>query len=143
MTKKFLGWFWYLIKNWEKIHDWLIRTQTNFFLFQFLVCLFGTRRAVVIARSSLLLSLSCKKFINVANYSKSIEGINTKLGFLAHHDKVQLQNKGCNSKSYNFGVMPLFNKNFLSRMIAPGKQALVPNGVLLLNFCNFQLGFFL
>ena len=31
---------------------------------------------------------------NVAHYSKSIIGINTKLGILADHDKMQLQDKG-------------------------------------------------
>ena len=49
---------------------------------------------------------------NVVHYSKSIEGINTKLGILAQHDKRQLQDKEINSESYNFGVMPLFNLNF-------------------------------
>ena len=48
--------------------------------------------AFVIARASSL-SSSCKNF-NVAHYSKNIEGINIKLGIFAHHDKVQLQNKG-------------------------------------------------
>ena len=41
--------------------------------------------------------------------SKSIKGISDKLVILAHHDKVQLQDKGHNSESYIFGVMPLFN----------------------------------
>ena len=36
---------------------------------------------------------SCKN-LNVAHYSKSIKGINTKLGILAHCDKMQLQDKG-------------------------------------------------
>ena len=35
--------------------------------------------------------------------------MNTKLGILAHHDKVQLQDKGRNSESYIFGVTHLFN----------------------------------
>ena len=52
------------------------------------------------------LSLSCKDF-NVAHYSKSTEDIGTKLGMLAHHDNVQLQEKGHNSESCSFGVMPL------------------------------------
>ena len=60
---------------------------------------------------------------NVARYSKRIKGINTKLGILAHHDKMQLQDNGYDSKSYIFGVMPLF---YLKR------QALVPHVVLLL-----------
>ena len=42
---------------------------------------------VVIAR---VLLLSCKNF-NVAHYSKSSTGIDTKLGILAHYDKMQLQ----------------------------------------------------
>ena len=60
-------------------------------------------RAIVITRSSLLSSLfsPCKNF-NVAYYSKSIKGIDTKLGILAQHDK--LQDKGHNSKIYIFGV---------------------------------------
>ena len=57
-----------------------------------------------------------------AHYSKSIKGINTKLVILAHHEKVQLQDKGHNSESYSFKVMPLFN--ILSRMMAPDRQSL-------------------
>ena len=45
--------------------------------------------AVVITR----MSLSCSDF-NVAHYSKTIKSINTKLGILADHDKVQLKDKG-------------------------------------------------
>ena len=62
-------------------------------------------RVIVITISSLW---SCKN-INVAHYSKSIEGINTKLGIPAHHDYVQLQDKGHNSDSCIFGVTSLFN----------------------------------
>ena len=62
-----------------------------------LACLF---QAIVIARSSLLL---CKNF-TVAHYSISIKCINTKLGILAHHDKIQLVGKGYNSESYIFSV---------------------------------------
>ena len=51
---------------------------------------------IVIARSSL-----CKN-INVARYSKSIKGINTKFGILAHHDKMQLQEQEHSSESYIF-----------------------------------------
>ena len=58
--------------------------------------------------------LFCKNF-NVAQYSKSIKGINTKLGILGHHDKMQLQDKGHNS---GFGVMPIFLLKFLGRMMA-------------------------
>ena len=42
----------------------------------------------IVARSL----LSSKNF-NVAHYLKSIKGVNTKFGILAHHDKVQLQGK--------------------------------------------------
>ena len=44
----------------------------------------------------------------VAHYSKNIKGINTKLGILVDHDKVQLQDMGHISGGYSFGVMPLF-----------------------------------
>ena len=81
----------------------------------------------MVARSS---SFSCKNF-NIAQYSKSIKGINTKLGILANYDKVQLQGKWHNSKSYSFEVMPLLTKK-ISRMMAPDRQALVPHAVLLL-----------
>ena len=60
-------------------------------------------RSIVIAISS---SLSSKNF-DVAQYSKSIKDINTKLGMLAYPDKNHLQNKWHNSESYSFGVMPL------------------------------------
>ena len=60
----------------------------------------------------------CKNF-NAASYSRSIKGINIKLGTLAHHDKTQLQDKGHNSESYSFRVMPLFNLILLSRMLSP------------------------
>ena len=64
------------------------------------------------ARSlSLLSSLACKIF-NVVHYSKSVKGINTKLGMLAPHDKILLQDKGNKSETYSFGVMPLFNLKF-------------------------------
>ena len=39
---------------------------------------------------------------NVAHCSKSIKGINTKLGIHAHHDKGQMQDKGHNSESYRY-----------------------------------------
>ena len=74
----------------------------------FFTCLFqGKSQAIVITR---LLS-SCKNF-NVAHYSKSIKGINTKLGILAHHEKMQLQDKGHNSENYILRVMSLFILNF-------------------------------
>ena len=55
-------------------------------------------QAVVIARSLSLWLSSCKNFNNVTHYS--IKGINNKLGKIAHHDMVQLQDKGHTSKSY-------------------------------------------
>ena len=64
-------------------------------------------RAIEIVRSSsLLLSslLSCKNF-NVAHYSKSINDINTKLGILAHYEKMQLQDN-------IVGIMSLLTKYF-------------------------------
>ena len=80
----------------------------------FLACLFQRKiPAFVITRSSSLLSLSlsllsfslsssCKKF-NVTHYSKSMQGIDTKLGILAHHDNVHLQDKRHNFESCSFG----------------------------------------
>ena len=47
-----------------------------------------------------------KKLKNVAHYSKSTWGINTKLGIHAHVDKVQLQYKGHNSESCSFALVP-------------------------------------
>ena len=52
----------------------------------YLVCLEENVELLLSARSS---SSSCKNFY-VAHYSKSIEGINTKHGILAHHDRMQL-----------------------------------------------------
>ena len=46
---------------------------------------------------------------NVAQYSKSMIGINAKLRILAHHDKVRLRVTGHNSERYSFGVMSFFN----------------------------------
>ena len=80
-------------------HSWLL-----------LACLFQRKsQAIVIARSSLL-SSPCKNF-NVAHYSKSNKGINSRLGIPAHCDEIQLQDKGHSSESYSFGVMPLFKLN--------------------------------
>ena len=62
------------------------------------------------------LSSSCKHF-NVA-HSKTADGINTKIGILAHHDKVQLHEKGHNYESCGFGVMPLVNVVLLFLVIA-------------------------
>ena len=78
----------------------------------FLACLFRRKSpAVVIIRSLsslLLLLLSCKN-LNVTHYLKSIKDINTKLGMQAHNYRLQLQDKGHISESYNFGAMPIFN----------------------------------
>ena len=49
---------------------------------------------------------------NAVRYSNNIKGINSKLGILAHHDMVQLQEKEHNSESHIFGVMPFFNLEF-------------------------------
>ena len=64
-------------------------------------------QSIVIARLLLLLLAAAYKHFNVAHYSKSIKGIITKLGILAHHDKVQLQGKWHNSENYISGGMPL------------------------------------
>ena len=76
----------------------------------------------MIARS--LFSVQCKN-LNVAHYSKSIKDINTKLGILAHHDKVQLQDKGHNSESYSFKVMSLFYQTILSRNDGPLQMSVI------------------
>ena len=55
-----------------------------------------------------------------------MKGINTKL---AHHDKMQLQDKGHNSESYSFGKTKLKK---ISKMMAPDRKVLVPHAVLLL-----------
>ena len=67
------------------------------------------------------------------HYLKSIKGINTKLGILAHHDKMQLQDKEHNSDSYHFGVMSLFNLNFKVEWWPPERWVLVPDVMLLLS----------
>ena len=53
--------------------------------------------------------LFCHAKLYVAHFSKSINVINTTLGIPAHHDKMQLWDKGINSESYVFGVTHLFN----------------------------------
>ena len=40
-----------------------------------------------------------------------------KLGILAYHDKTHLSDKGYNSEIDNFEVMPLFNLEFLSKLL--------------------------
>ena len=83
----------------DKVLYELTAGKYSLLLLAFLARLFLKKsRAIVIARS--LLSSSCKNF-NVAHYSKSIKGINTKLGMVAHHDKMQLEEKGHNSESYS------------------------------------------
>ena len=49
---------------------------------------------------------------------------------------MQLQVKGHNSECYSFGA---FYLKFLSRIMAPGRQALVPHAVLLLTFTSEEL----
>ena len=86
---------------------YLIRVSQTFFPF-YLVCFEE--------KVELLWSLDRHRAKTyVAHYSSNIKGINTKL---AHHDKMQLQNKGHNSDSDSFGVMPLFYLKFLNRMMA-------------------------
>ena len=75
-------------------------------------------------------SSSCKNF-NVAHYSKCIKDINTKHGILAHHDKVQFQDKGHNFETYSFGIMSLCNKTKLNRMLVSDRRVLVPLMVIL------------
>ena len=58
----------------------------------------------MVTRLLSLLSSFCNNF-NTTQYSKSIKDINTKVGILAHHDKMQLQDKGHNSGSYIFGLI--------------------------------------
>ena len=78
----------------------------------------------MIARSS---SLWCKNF-NVGYYSKSIKGINRKLGKIAQHDKMQLRDKGLTLKAIFLELCPFLTK-FLSRMMAPDRRALVPHAI--------------
>ena len=47
--------------------------------------------------------------VDIAHYSKCVKDINAKFGILAHHDKVQLQDKRHNSERYVFGAMTLVN----------------------------------
>ena len=83
----------------------------------------------------LLLSIDCCRFLllyknfNVAHNSKSVKGINTKFGILAHHDKLQMQDKGMNLKIQFWSYAPFLIKN-LSRMMAPDRKVFVPHGAL-------------
>ena len=65
-------------------------------------------RLLVVAVIVIVIIVVIQNF-NVVHYSNSIKGtgINTKLGILSHHDK--LQDEGYHSVSYSFGVMALFN----------------------------------
>ena len=58
-----------------------------------------------------------------------MKDINISLGILAHHDKVQLQDKGHNSESCNFRVMPLLTE-ILSGIIVPDRWMVVSHAVL-------------
>ena len=51
---------------------------------------------------------------------------------VSHHEKVQWQDKGHNSESHNFGVIPLFQLINVSEMIAPYKRGLVAHAVFML-----------
>jgi hypothetical protein len=76
-------------------------------LFLFLARLFR-RKNQAIMMAVVLLS-SCKNF---AHYLNILKVIRMKLGIFAYHDKVQLLDKGHNSESNIYGVMPLFNLEF-------------------------------
>ena len=90
-----------------------------------LACLFRSL-AIVMARS-----LLCK---NLKNFLKIFKVSLPNFSILAHHDKIQLQDKGHNSESYSFGVLPLKLKIFISLM-ASDRLAFVPHAVLLY-FCQ-------
>ena len=85
----------------------------------FLACLFQRKSQAIEITRSLLLLLSCKNF-NLAHSSKSIKGINTRLGILAHHDMV----RGLTLKAIYLDYAPFLLK-ILSRMMAPDRQLLV------------------
>ena len=72
----------------------------------------------------------------LVHHSKS-----TKPRIPADHDKVQLQGKVHNTESYIFGVLHLFNLNFLSRMMAPDTRELVSHVVHLLKLFATELLF--
>ena len=81
-----------------------------------MVTAYLTVTMIFVTFTSLSVSNKSKQIIMISSslslcspfYSLSIKGINTKLGILAQHDKIQWQDKGHNSESYIFGVMPLF-----------------------------------
>ena len=60
-------------------------------------------------------SLSSKNF-NVAHYSKSIKGNDTKHGILALHDKVQLQGKGYNSEAICLELCPFLIETYCTKL---------------------------
>ena len=79
-------------------HCWsTMKVKVSLFLHNFYLVRFEEKSSYKCIAISRLL-LSCKNF-NVGHFSKSIEGINTKLGILAHHHKVHLQDRGHNSES--------------------------------------------
>ena len=62
----------------------------------------------MIAKLAAVAAALCKNF-NVAHYSKRTLDINTKLGRLAHHDNVQLQDKEHNSERLS-KLLIMYNK---------------------------------
>ena len=80
--------------------------------------------------------------MTVAHYSKSIKGINTKLGILAHHDKLQslqdCETRGITLKAIFLELCPFLTK-IVRRMMVSDRRALVPYVVLLfyLNICKY------
>ena len=64
--------------------------------------------------------------------------MDTKLGILAHHDKMQLQDKGIYLKAIFLELCPFLSK-ILSKMMALDRQALVPHAVLLLDISLYLI----
>ena len=66
-------------------------------------CSFETR---AITLKAIFLELCPFLFLDInysiVHYSKGFKGVGSKLEILAHHDKVQLQDKGHNSESFSF-----------------------------------------
>ena len=88
-----------------------LKTKTKCLLL--IACLFRRKgRTVVIVRSLMSFLLSWCKNFSEADYSKTIKGINTKLGILAHHDKMQLQDKGIKLKAIVLESCPFLTKIF-------------------------------
>ena len=80
-------------------------------------------------RVELLLFLDCHCRHCAKTYSKNIKGINTKLGILAHHNKVHLQDKGHNSEMY-------FLLKMSSRMMATDMSFCTACSSLVYNYFN-------